>query len=80
MEMPTGSALPWSAATSRGWGLAPSTASQPLDMVALMTSRWETRGVRLAWGVGLCSLGLVAADLVLLAPDWKAIDSLQSVP
>jgi hypothetical protein len=51
-------------------------------MVALMTSRWETRGVRLAWGVGLCSLGLVAADLVLLAPDWKAIDSqtVQSVP
>ena len=47
-------------------------------MVALMTVRWETRGVRLAWGVGLCSLGLVAANLVLLALDWKAID-LQTV-
>ena len=40
-----------------------------------MTARWERRAVRLAWGVGLCSLGLVAANLVLLALDWKAIDS-----
>ena len=40
-----------------------------------MTVRWETRGVRLAWGVGLGSLGLVAANIVLLALDWKAIDS-----
>ena len=40
-----------------------------------MTVRWETRGVRLAWGVGLCSFGLMAANLVLLALDWKAIDS-----
>ena len=40
-----------------------------------MTVRWETRGVRLAWGVGLCSLGLVAANIVLLALDWTAIDS-----
>jgi len=39
-----------------------------------MTARWETRAVRLAWGVGLCSLGLVAANLVLLALEWKAID------
>src|SRR5665213_636683 len=60
---------------SRGWGPAPSTASQPLDMVALMTARSEVRAVQLAWGVGLCSLGLVAANLVLLALDWKAIDS-----
>jgi signal transduction histidine kinase len=44
-------------------------------MVALMTARWETRGVRLAWGVGLCSLVLVAGNLVLLVLDWKAIDS-----
>jgi hypothetical protein len=82
MEMPTGSSLHWSAATSCGWGPAPSTASQPLDIVALMTVRWDSRAVRLAWGVGLCSLGLVAADLVLLALDWKAIDSqtVQSVP
>ncbi len=34
--------------------------------------------VRLAWGIGLCSLGLVAAGVVLLALDWKAIDSLQA--
>jgi signal transduction histidine kinase len=40
-----------------------------------MTARWERRAVRLAWGVGLCSLGLVIASLVLLALDWKAIDS-----
>jgi hypothetical protein len=47
-----------------------------------MTVRWDSRAVRLAWGVGLCSLGLVAANLVLLALDWKAIDSqtVQSVP
>jgi signal transduction histidine kinase len=42
-----------------------------------MTARSGTRAVRLAWGIGLCSLGLVVADLVLLALDWKAIDSLQ---
>ena len=40
-----------------------------------MTARWERRAVRLAWGIGLCSLGLVVASLVLLALDWKAIDS-----
>jgi hypothetical protein len=47
-----------------------------------MTGRWETRAVQLAWGVGLCSLGLVAANLILIALDWKAIDSqtTQAVP
>ena len=40
-----------------------------------MTTRWESRAVWLAWGVGLCALGLVAASAVLLALDWKAIDS-----
>ena len=40
-----------------------------------MTTRWERRAVWLAWGVGLCVLGLVAASVVLLALDWKAIDS-----
>jgi hypothetical protein len=40
-----------------------------------MTARWERRAVRLAWGIGLCSLVLVVASLVLLALDWKAIDS-----
>jgi hypothetical protein len=46
-----------------------------------MTARWERRAVQLAWGVGLCSLGLVAANLALLALDWKAIGSqTQGVP
>jgi signal transduction histidine kinase len=45
-----------------------------------MTARWERRAVRLAWGVGLCSLGLVAANLVLLALDWKAVDAQTGVP
>jgi len=40
-----------------------------------MTARWERRAVRLAWGTGLCSLGLVIASLVLLVLDWKAIDT-----
>jgi hypothetical protein len=29
--------------------------------------------VRLAWGIGLCSLGLVVATMVLLALDWSAL-------
>src|SRR5450631_1550916 len=66
---------PRSAATLLRLGAAPSTANQPHHMVALMTARWERRVVQLAWGVGLCSLGLMAANLVLLALDWKAIDS-----
>jgi signal transduction histidine kinase len=41
-----------------------------------MTERAERRAVRLAWGIGLCSLGLLVSSLVLLALDWKAIDSL----
>jgi MFS family permease len=56
-------------------GLAPSTASQPVDMVALMTGHSNVRAVRLAWGIGLCSLGLLVASLILLALDWTAIDS-----
>jgi hypothetical protein len=40
-----------------------------------MTARSELRAVRLAWGIGLCSLGVLVAGLVLLALDWKAIDS-----
>ncbi len=40
-----------------------------------MTARWERRAVRVAWAIGLCSLGLLVASLVLLALDWKAIDS-----
>src|ERR1700694_2150269 len=44
-------------------------------MVALMTARSEVRAVGLAWGVWLWCLGLVAANLVLLPLDWKAIDS-----
>jgi signal transduction histidine kinase len=40
-----------------------------------MTARWERRTVRLAWWTGLWSLGLVVVSLVLLALDWKAIDS-----
>jgi hypothetical protein len=41
-----------------------------------MTGRWERRAVPLAWGIGLGSLVLLLACLVLLALDWKAIDSL----
>jgi signal transduction histidine kinase len=40
-----------------------------------MTTRSEQRAVRLAWGIELCSLGLMVASLVLLALDGKAIDS-----
>jgi signal transduction histidine kinase len=40
-----------------------------------MTARWERRPVRVAWGIGLCSLGLLVASLVLLALDSQAIDS-----
>jgi signal transduction histidine kinase len=41
-----------------------------------MTAHSERRAVRLAWGIGLFSLGLLVGSLVLLALDWKAIDSL----
>lgn len=40
-----------------------------------MTARWETRAVRLAWGIGLGSLGLLVASLIFLALDLTAIDS-----
>jgi hypothetical protein len=52
---------------SREWLPAPSTASQSLDMVALMTGHSDVRALRLAWGIGLCSLGLLVASLILLA-------------
>jgi signal transduction histidine kinase len=40
-----------------------------------MTTRWERRAVRLAWGIGLSGLVLMVASLVLLILDWKAIDA-----
>ena len=40
-----------------------------------MAARWERQVGRLAWGIGLCSVGLVVASLVLLAMDSRAIDS-----
>ena len=64
-----------SAATPSGGRAAPSTVHQAVDIVLAMTARWERRAVRLAWGIGLSSLGLLVASLVLLALDWKAIDS-----
>jgi prepilin signal peptidase PulO-like enzyme (type II secretory pathway) len=53
----------------------PSTAHQPVDIVALMTERWDRRAVRLAWAIELFSLVLVIASLVLLALDWQTLDS-----
>lgn len=44
-----------------------------------MTAPWERQAVRLAWGIGLGSLGLVAASSVLLVLDWKAVDSVVTV-
>ena len=43
---------------------------------ALMTTPRDKQAARLAWAVGACSLGLVAASLVLLIQDLRAIDSL----
>ncbi|HVA09179.1 MAG TPA: histidine kinase, partial [Acidimicrobiales bacterium] len=40
-----------------------------------MTARSELRAVRLAWSIGLLCLVSVVASLVLLALDWKAVDS-----
>jgi hypothetical protein len=40
-----------------------------------MTARWERRAARLAWGIGLCSAGLLVVSVVMLALDRKAIDS-----
>ena len=45
---------------------------------ALMTAHWERRAALLAWGIGVFSLGLVAASLVLLPLDWTAIDSVRT--
>lgn len=42
---------------------------------ALHDNPLDRRAVRLAWGIGLCCLGLAIASLVLLALDWKTIDS-----
>jgi signal transduction histidine kinase len=44
-----------------------------------MTARSEQRAVRLAWGIGLFSVGLLIASLVLLALDWKAVGPPPSV-
>jgi signal transduction histidine kinase len=44
-----------------------------------MTARSEQRAVRLAWGIGLFSVGLLIASLVLLALDWKAVGAPPSV-
>jgi len=44
-------------------------------MVSCVTTRGDRWAVRLAWTVALGSLGLMAASLVLLVLDWKAIDS-----
>jgi signal transduction histidine kinase len=38
-----------------------------------MTARWDRRAVRLAWGIGLCSLAFVVATVVLLALDWSVL-------
>lgn len=46
-----------SAATLSRGAAAPSTADQAVDIVPFMTARWERRVVRLAWGIGLRSLG-----------------------
>jgi signal transduction histidine kinase len=43
-----------------------------------MTAGWERRAVPLAWGIGMFSLGLVVASLVLLPLDWTAIDSVRT--
>ncbi len=51
---------------------------QPVKLshiVSLMAARSGFRPARLAWTIALCSLGLLAASLVLLTLDWKAIDS-----
>jgi len=45
-------------------------------MVCFMRARWERRAPRLAWGIGLFSLGLVVATLVLLATEGRVIDTL----
>jgi signal transduction histidine kinase len=49
-----------------------------VGIVRFMAARWERRAVPLAWGVGVFSLGLVVASLVLLPLDWKAIDSVRT--
>jgi signal transduction histidine kinase len=40
-----------------------------------MTSRRDRWPIRFAWGVGVLCLVLLVASVVLLALDWKAIDS-----
>jgi hypothetical protein len=44
---------------------APSTADELTDIVPLMTARWERRSARLAWGIGLCSAGLLVVSVVM---------------
>jgi signal transduction histidine kinase len=58
-----------------GGGSAPSTAHQCVGIVPFMTARWQRWPIRLAWGIGLSSFVLLVASAVLLALDWKAIDS-----
>ncbi|HVC41216.1 MAG TPA: sensor histidine kinase [Candidatus Saccharimonadales bacterium] len=41
-----------------------------------MAAREARRAVPLAWGIGMFSLALVGASLVLLPLDWRAIDSI----
>ena len=45
------------------------------DIVFLMRARFAQRAVLLAWGIGVgCPIG-IAAGLILLTLDWRAIDS-----
>jgi signal transduction histidine kinase len=64
-----------SAGTLIKGAVVPSTSHLAVDMVSVMTARSERRAVRLAWGIGLCALGLIVVSLVLLVLDGKAIDS-----
>ncbi len=56
-------------------GLAPSTARRGVDIVFLMRARFAQRAVLLAWGIGAVCLVAIVASLILLALDWRAIDS-----
>jgi signal transduction histidine kinase len=43
--------------------------------VLVMTGRGERQAVRLAWGIGALCLASVIVSVILLALDWRAIDS-----
>jgi len=49
-----------------------------MGIVRLMTARGERRGVPLALGLAMFSLGVVVTSLILLPLDWKAIDSIST--